>query len=155
MRVDKIMKRSWQVRAAAAVIFVLGFVAGALALNAYRAWSRAETPQTQQDRFKMLSQRLQLSAEQKLSVGEHLAKLLKSRVTYHHSGLSYGARAGVIEPLAKAGQLRVVVATMGLAAGSSGEPFQLPTPVQLVDKVPGIPPSRLDFHEKLKKDLSL
>jgi len=50
-------------------------------------------------------------------VGEHLAKLLKSRVTYHHSGLSYGARAGVIEPLAKAGQLRVVVATMGLAAG--------------------------------------
>ncbi len=60
---------------------------------------------------------LQLSAGQKLLVGEHLAKLLKSRVTYHHSGLSYGARAGVVEPLAKAGQLRVVVATMGLAAG--------------------------------------
>src|SRR5438128_10940169 len=48
---------------------------------------------------------------------EHLAKLLKSLITYHHSGLSYGARAGLIEPLAKAGQLRVVVATMGLAAG--------------------------------------
>jgi len=60
---------------------------------------------------------LQLSTEQKLIAGEHLAKLLKSRITYHHSGLSYGARAGVIEPLAKAGQLRVVVATMGLAAG--------------------------------------
>jgi superfamily II DNA/RNA helicase len=60
---------------------------------------------------------LQLSTEQKLVVGEHLAKLLKTRVAYHHSGLSYGARAGVIEPLAKAGQLRVVVATMGLAAG--------------------------------------
>jgi DEAD/DEAH box helicase len=60
---------------------------------------------------------LQLSVEQKLLVGDHLAKLLKSRVAYHHSGLSYGARAGVIEPLAKAGQLRVVVATMGLAAG--------------------------------------
>ena len=60
---------------------------------------------------------LQLSPEQKLVVGEHLAKLLKSRIAYHHSGLSYGARAGVIEPLAKAGQLRVVVATMGLAAG--------------------------------------
>ena len=60
---------------------------------------------------------LPLSAEQKLVVGEHLAKLLKSRIAYHHSGLSYGARAGVIEPLAKAGQLRVVVATMGLAAG--------------------------------------
>jgi superfamily II DNA/RNA helicase len=60
---------------------------------------------------------LQLSTEQKLTVGEHLARLLKARVAFHHSGLSYGARAGVIEPLAKAGQLRVVVATMGLAAG--------------------------------------
>jgi superfamily II DNA/RNA helicase len=62
-------------------------------------------------------QPLQLSSDQKLLVGESLAKLLKVRISYHHSGLSYGARAGVIEPLAKAGQLRVVVATMGLAAG--------------------------------------
>ena len=60
---------------------------------------------------------LVLSSEQKQIVGEHLARMLRSRVTYHHSGLSYAARAGVIEPLAKAGQLRVVVATMGLAAG--------------------------------------
>src|SRR5215467_8572229 len=60
---------------------------------------------------------LQLTVEQKLIVGEHLARLFKSRIAYHHSGLSYAARAGVIEPLAKAGQLRVVVATMGLAAG--------------------------------------
>ncbi len=60
---------------------------------------------------------LLLTPEQKLIVGEHLAKMLKSRIAYHHSGLSYAARAGVIEPLAKAGQLRVVVATMGLAAG--------------------------------------
>jgi superfamily II DNA/RNA helicase len=60
---------------------------------------------------------LQLTVQQKLIVGEHLGRLLKNRVAYHHSGLSYGVRAGVIEPLAKAGQLRVVVATMGLAAG--------------------------------------
>lgn len=60
---------------------------------------------------------LQLTTEQKQVVGEHLARMLKSRIAYHHSGLSYAARAGVIEPLAKAGQLRVVVATMGLAAG--------------------------------------
>src|SRR5204863_212366 len=49
--------------------------------------------------------------------GKKLAKLLRSRVAYHHSGLSYAVRAGLIEPLAKAGQLNVVVATMGLAAG--------------------------------------
>ena len=60
---------------------------------------------------------LNITLEQKQIVGEHLTKLLRSRVAYHHSGLSYAARAGVIEPLAKAGQLRVVVATMGLAAG--------------------------------------
>jgi hypothetical protein len=60
---------------------------------------------------------LMLTAEQKQLVGDSLAKLLRSRVAYHHSGLSYAVRAGVIEPLAKAGQLRVVVATMGLAAG--------------------------------------
>jgi superfamily II DNA/RNA helicase len=60
---------------------------------------------------------LQLGTAQKLITGEHLGRLLKSRIAYHHSGLSYAARAGVIEPLAKAGQLRVVVATMGLAAG--------------------------------------
>jgi superfamily II DNA/RNA helicase len=60
---------------------------------------------------------LQLRQDQKLAVGEHLAKMLRNRIAYHHSGLSYAARAGVIEPLAKAGQLRVVVATMGLAAG--------------------------------------
>jgi superfamily II DNA/RNA helicase len=60
---------------------------------------------------------LHLRPEQKQLVGEHLAKMLKNRIAYHHSGLSYAARAGVVEPLAKAGQLRVVVATMGLAAG--------------------------------------
>ena len=60
---------------------------------------------------------LVLSDAQRRLVGDHLARMLKSRVAYHHSGLSYAVRAGVIEPLAKAGQLRVVVATMGLAAG--------------------------------------
>ena len=60
---------------------------------------------------------LALSTAQKQAVGERLFRLLKCRIAYHHSGLSYAARAGVIEPLAKAGQLRVVVATMGLAAG--------------------------------------
>jgi superfamily II DNA/RNA helicase len=60
---------------------------------------------------------LALTMEQRTLVGESMARMLKSRITYHHSGLSYAARAGVVEPLAKAGQLRVVVATMGLAAG--------------------------------------
>ncbi len=60
---------------------------------------------------------LSLSAEQTALAGEKLAKLLRKRIAFHHSGLSYAARAGLIEPLAKAGQLRAVVATTGLAAG--------------------------------------
>ena len=60
---------------------------------------------------------LPLSSAQEALAGKQLAKLLRSRVAYHHSGLSYAVRAGLIEPLAKNGQLNVVVATMGLAAG--------------------------------------
>lgn len=60
---------------------------------------------------------LDLTAEQRAVCGKDLATLIEKRIAFHHSGLSYGARAGVIEPLAKAGQLRVIVATMGLAAG--------------------------------------
>lgn len=64
-----------------------------------------------------LADPLTLTPEQEQLCGPQLAKLLKGRVAYHHSGLSYGQRAGVIEPLAKAGQLRAVVATLGLSAG--------------------------------------
>jgi hypothetical protein len=60
---------------------------------------------------------LLLTPEQQRLAGAGLARLLRARIAYHHSGLDYRQRAGLIEPLAKAGQLRVVVATMGLAAG--------------------------------------
>ncbi len=60
---------------------------------------------------------LRLTPAHEAAAGRELTKLLRSRVAYHHSGLSYAARAGVVEALAKSGQLNVVVATMGLAAG--------------------------------------
>jgi len=60
---------------------------------------------------------LVLTPEQERLAGDGLKRLLKARVAFHHSGLDYAQRAGLVEPLAKAGQLRVVVATMGLAAG--------------------------------------
>lgn len=62
-------------------------------------------------------QPLSLTETQIQLAGRSLAKLLKSRVAFHHSGLSFAQRSQLVEPLAKAGQLRVVVATMGLAAG--------------------------------------
>ncbi len=64
-----------------------------------------------------LDKPLRLSDEQMQLAGRDLARLLHRRIAYHHSGLSYAQRAGLVEPLAKAGQLRVVVATTGLAAG--------------------------------------
>ena len=60
---------------------------------------------------------LSLTREQEHLAGPALTRLLRVRAAFHHSGLSYAQRAGLIEPLAKNGQLRVVVATMGLAAG--------------------------------------
>ncbi len=60
---------------------------------------------------------LPLNDAQRALLGTGLERLIASRIAYHHSGLSYDQRAGLIEPLAKAGQLRVVVATLGLSAG--------------------------------------
>lgn len=60
---------------------------------------------------------LSLPIETEQQLGKDLAKSLRKRVAFHHSGLSYHARAGWIEPLAKNGHLDVIVATTGLAAG--------------------------------------
>ncbi|MGI8603119.1 MAG: DEAD/DEAH box helicase [Verrucomicrobiales bacterium] len=60
---------------------------------------------------------LHLTEAQQHVCGKELSAVLEKRVAWHHSGLTYQQRAGIIEPLAKAGKLRVVVATMGLAAG--------------------------------------
>jgi hypothetical protein len=62
-------------------------------------------------------QPMRLTKEQEVAAGPELARLLSQRVAYHHSGLSYQQRAGLVEPLAKGGQLRAVVATLGLSAG--------------------------------------
>ena len=62
---NNIIKNRWQVRVAAAVIFVLGFTAGILALNVYRGLVRAGAPR---DRIEQLSERLNLTADQKTRV---------------------------------------------------------------------------------------
>lgn len=64
-----------------------------------------------------LADPLTLTPAQEQAAGPALARLLRQRLAFHHSGLSYIQRAGLIEPLAKAGQLRAVVGTLGLAAG--------------------------------------
>ena len=60
---------------------------------------------------------LALTSKQNQLADREMQKLLAKRVCYHHSGLRYELRAGLLEPLARHGQLRIIVATMGLAAG--------------------------------------
>ncbi len=70
---NTIQKGKWQVRVAALLIFVVGFAAGALALNVYKRWGRTGQPQSRQDRFERMLDRLNLSAEQKTQVHQILS----------------------------------------------------------------------------------
>ena len=66
---DNVTKNRWQVRVAAMIIFVLGFTAGILALNVYRGgWVRGGGGRD--NRMEELSERLQLTADQKTRVQE-------------------------------------------------------------------------------------
>ena len=64
---NNVAKNKWQVRLAAAIIFVLGFTAGILTLNVYRGLARNGGPG---NRIDELSARLQLTPEQKTKVQE-------------------------------------------------------------------------------------
>ena len=66
-----VTKSRWQVRVAAAVIFLLGVTAGILAMNVYRGLARNSAPR---DRFEQLSERLNLSADQKTKVQQILGE---------------------------------------------------------------------------------
>jgi Spy/CpxP family protein refolding chaperone len=70
---DSTTKSKWQVRAAAALIFVLGFTAGALAFNAYQRWGRAPA-QRDGNRFEQMLDRLQLNSDQKTQVHQILSE---------------------------------------------------------------------------------
>jgi periplasmic protein CpxP/Spy len=63
---NNVAKNRWQVRIAAMIIFVLGFTAGILALNVYRGLARGGPG----NRIDELSERLQLTADQKTKVQE-------------------------------------------------------------------------------------
>jgi len=59
------IRSKWQVRGAVVTIFVLGFVAGMLALHAYGRWVHRRPPE---NRFDQMAARLQLNDDQKTKV---------------------------------------------------------------------------------------
>ena len=68
---DTMNKSKWQVRLAAILIFLLGFAAGALALNAYKRWGGRYSRGgefSRQNRFDRMIDSLQLNADQKTQV---------------------------------------------------------------------------------------
>jgi Spy/CpxP family protein refolding chaperone len=69
---DTTNKNKWQVRLAAVLIFLLGFAAGALALNAYKRWRRDRVEISRQERFERMLDSLQLNADQKTQVNQIL-----------------------------------------------------------------------------------
>ncbi len=59
----------------------------------------------------------ELSSAQRRVAGDRLTRLLRQGVGLHHSGLTYAQRAELVEPWAKSGRLKAVVATTGLSSG--------------------------------------
>jgi len=70
---DSSNKSKWQVRVAAIVIFLLGFAAGALALNAYKRWGHGGGDASRQAQFESMLDSLQLNADQKTQVHQILS----------------------------------------------------------------------------------
>jgi Spy/CpxP family protein refolding chaperone len=59
------VKNKWQIRVAVLLIFVIGFVAGALTMNVYRARHLASSAANYHSRFERVMEQLNLSAEQR------------------------------------------------------------------------------------------
>jgi len=69
---DNANKSKWRMRIAALIIFVLGFSAGALAYNVFRAWSRNHF-EVGRGGFEQMLDSLDLTTEQKPQIHQILA----------------------------------------------------------------------------------
>ena len=77
------IKSKWQIRLATLSIFLLGFVAGAIALNAYHLWFGGAKQPSRHERFEEALNKLGLNESQKTEVqkilGETREKIQKLR----------------------------------------------------------------------------
>ncbi len=61
-------KSKWQIRLATLTIFLLGFIAGAFALNSYHLWFGAGKQTTKQEKYEVAFSQLGLNDSQKADV---------------------------------------------------------------------------------------
>ncbi len=75
---DSENKNQWQIRLVTSGIFLLGFVAGGFALNAYHLWfSTAQSP-TKRERYEDAFNQLSLNEKQKIEVQKTVAETRES-----------------------------------------------------------------------------
>lgn len=67
-------KSKWQIRLATLSIFLLGFVAGAIALNAYHLWFGGAKQPTKRERFEEAFNQVGLNEAQKVEVQKILGE---------------------------------------------------------------------------------
>lgn len=67
-------KNKWQIRLATLIIFVLGFFAGAFALNGYNLWLGTAKQPTKQERYQEAFSQLNLSEPQNREVQQIVAE---------------------------------------------------------------------------------
>src|ERR1700754_4894879 len=64
MAMETSLKNKWQIRLAVLLIFAIGFIAGALTINVYRARRAPNAPESHRSRFERVMEQLNLNAEQ-------------------------------------------------------------------------------------------
>lgn len=75
---DSENKNRWQIRLVTSGIFLLGFIAGGFALNAYHLWFNAAQSPTKRERYEDAFNQLNLNEKQKIEVQKTVGETRES-----------------------------------------------------------------------------
>ena len=75
---DSENKNQWQIRLVTSGIFLLGFIAGGFALNAYHLWFNAAQSPTKKERYEDAFNQLNLNEKQKIEVQKTVGETRES-----------------------------------------------------------------------------
>lgn len=75
-------KNKWQIRGAVLLIFLLGFLAGALALTIYHSKRPPAFSEVRRERFERMVNQLQLTPEQRTQVNQIMNEMRQKFVDY-------------------------------------------------------------------------